>query len=81
MKKKNVSKLKLQKRAISKLDHLRGGNWQVGNPVAAGTNVLSNCNICDSIRNTQCKGNDCPNFSVPCKDKATPVGAAQAAGV
>jgi len=82
MKKKKFNKLGLKKTAISKLDHLRGGlsNVQAGTPVAAGTNVWSNCHICDSVRNTQCKGEDCPNFSVPCTDKAN-AGPAQPIGV
>lgn len=76
MKKKNVSKLILQKRAISRLDHLRGGlvaNAVSANPVAAGTNVWSNCEVCDTVRKTQCKGDDCPNFTTPCNAVAVPI--------
>lgn len=71
MKKKNVSKLILQKRAISRLDHLRGGN--VATPIAVGTNVWSNCEVCDTVRKTQCKGDDCPNFTTPCNAVAQPI--------
>ncbi|WP_298511960.1 hypothetical protein [uncultured Kordia sp.] len=83
MKKKNVSKLTLQKRAISRLDHLRGGlaagAAASANPVAVGTNVWSNCEVCDTVRKTQCKGDDCPNFTTPCNAVAVPVNAAGAA--
>lgn len=68
MKKKKVNKLSLQKKAISRLDHLLGGNVAaVGNVAAAKTNLISNCDVCDTVRKTQCKGDDCPNFSkAPC---------------
>ena len=73
MKKKNLSKLTLQKRAISKLDNLHGGNVSPNQAQAAGTNVWSNCEVCDSVRNTQCKGDDCPDFTKPCNVNAEPV--------
>ncbi len=71
MKKKNVNKLSLQKRAISRLDNLRGGlvaGAAAASPVAVGTNVWSNCEVCDTVRKTQCKGDDCPNFTTPCNN-------------
>jgi len=77
MKKKNLNKLTLKKTAVSHLDTVLGG--LAASPVASsnprpqpvGTNVWSNCQICDSLRVTQCQGNACPNFTTPC-------GAAQA---
>lgn len=83
MKKKNLHKLTLKKRAISRLDNLRGGlvgNVASANPVAAGTNVWSNCEVCDTVRKTQCKGDDCPNFTTPCNAVAVPIDAEAAAG-
>lgn len=70
--KKNVAKLALNKSAVSKLDHLKGG--LAAGPIAAGTNMWSGCHACDSVRRTQCKGDACPNFSVGCPDKPMPVG-------
>lgn len=85
MKKKNLNKLTLKKRAISRLDNIFGGNVAANavassKPTPVGTNVWSNCKICDSLRVTQCEGVDCPNFTTPCNDlqQAQPVGAAAA---
>jgi hypothetical protein len=71
MKKKNINKLALKKTAISRLDNLRGGmvaaNAANAN-VASPTNVWSNCEECESLRNTQCK-DKCPNFTKkPCEN-------------
>ena len=70
--KKSITKLSLRKNAISKLDNLKGGS--VANPVAAGTNAFSGCHICNTVRKTQCKGDECPKFSHSCPDKPSPVG-------
>ncbi|KAB8152318.1 hypothetical protein EZY14_014840 [Kordia sp. TARA_039_SRF] len=82
MKKKNLNKLNLKKRAVSRLDHISAG-VAAANPIASsnpqpvGTNVWSNCQICDSLRVTQCKGADCPNFTNVCNDKeAQPINGA-----
>ncbi|MCH2193549.1 hypothetical protein [Kordia sp.] len=76
MKKKNVTKLNLQKRAISRLDNPRGGlaaGNASPNPVPVGTNVWSNCEVCNTVRKTQCKGGDCPNFTRTCNAVSVPV--------
>ncbi|MEM6685262.1 MAG: hypothetical protein AAF617_05645 [Bacteroidota bacterium] len=79
MKKKNLNKLTLKKTAISKLDNVFGGAVaKAANAnAAAGTNVWSNCEVCESLRVTQCK-DKCPNFTKAACGNAVPVNAAAA---
>ena len=64
MKKKNLKKLSLNKKAVSNLDEITGA--QVGGPVPVGTNVLSGCAICITLRPINCatQNNQCASSVV-----------------
>ncbi|WP_046744638.1 hypothetical protein [Kordia zhangzhouensis] len=56
MKKKKISKLALNKSAVSNLEKVNGGN-----PVPVGTNVASGCPVCAPLTNNNCatQNNQC----------------------
>lgn len=61
MKKKNLKKLTLNKKAVSNLDKATGGQAGAPTAVPVGTRVASGCPICATIRPTNCatQNNQC----------------------
>lgn len=60
MKKKKVNKLSLNKSAVSNLDEVSGG-LEANQPVPVKTNAYSGCDVCITLRPTNCatQNNQC----------------------